>query len=682
MKKTKAALGAVAILTVSVTAGALAATGALTGGEAARSAQQVLEATEDAAAGERPATSYKADETTEVLLDAEVSADDIVKIVKHGDHWHVFTKDGREIITYTDPSKAGSAADLGSTASVVSAGELKSITGNGVVRILKHGDHYHIYTADGREFITYEDPSSLYPGISIGTYTGTHGGHGSLAGGGLWHRVGYGPGVDGGRTGDVGNGASGALPEAPRVEPAPAPGGPKLSFVQVVSLAELAKQPIVKILKHDDHYHAYTADGREFITYEDPSSVFPGIKIGTYTGSHSGGSAGPKPSDPVKPIKQDPNDPRRVVKIEHHEDHWHIHRADGTEEVTYTDPSELYPDIEIVEYDEGKGHGSGPIEDSERFTYDEVEAKLIVPLEYITYGNVTHTTGFDRDSQRFIIPHHDHYHYVSIERIIQLAKDPRDVFHGHTARQVVATLKYLVLHPESRPKGENGWGSDAEIESPGGSDNGGSAGHGDSGSDEADDEGKVVVRIVKEPTCWVLYYSNGETKVVFSDPSASYPGVKIEGSNPGGSTGMTDDQIIEKYSRAYGMTRDEFEEILLELPYAPLSSIVFNDDKTVVIHGKKYDFKMPGAPAAGAGSDEGASNGENAADSERDAEALSPAPASSEAPAPAAPAAPSVEKAAAVQAGSAEAPRDVVEGPLVARAVEQRVGSVELDQLS
>lgn len=682
MKKTKAALGAVAILTVSVTAGTLAATGALTGGEAARSAQQVLEASEGAAAGERPATAYKADETTEVLLDAEVSADDIVKIVKHGDHWHVFTKDGREIITYTDPSKAGSAADLGSTASVVSAGELKSITGNGVVRILKHGDHYHIYTADGREFITYDDPSSLYPGISIGTYTGSHGGHGVFPGGGSWHRTGYSPGGSGGHTGDAGNGGTVVVPGTPRVEPVPAPGGPKLSFVQVVSLAELAKQPIVRILKHDDHYHAYTASGREFITYDDPSAVFPGIKIGKYTGSHAGGNTGSKPSDPVAPIKQDPNDPKRVVKIEHHVDHWHIHRADGTEEVTYDDPSELYPDIEITEYDEDKGRGSVPIEDDERFTYDEVEAELIVPLEYITYGNVTHTTGFDHERQRFIIPHHDHYHYASIDTIIRFAKDDPNMFHGYTARQVVATLKYLVLHPESRPRGKNGWGSDAEIENPNGPGNGGHGGHGGSTDGDADDDDDTVVRIVKEPTCWVLYYGNGETKVVFRDPSDDYPGVTIEDSNSGGSTGMTDDQIIEKYSRAYGMTRDEFEDILLELPYAPLSSIVFNDDKTVIIHGKKYDFKMPGAPAAGAGSDEGASNGEDAADSERDAEALSPAPASSEAPAPAAPAAPSVEKAAAVQAGSAEAPRDVVEGPLVARAVEQRVGSVELDQLS
>ncbi len=34
----------------------------------------------------------------------------------------------------------------------------------------------------------------------------------------------------------------------------------------------LARKPIVKILKHADHYHAYTADGTEYITYDDPRS--------------------------------------------------------------------------------------------------------------------------------------------------------------------------------------------------------------------------------------------------------------------------------------------------------------------------------------------------------------------------------------------------------------------------
>ena len=167
-KKTGAALACV--LAASLAIGAVFAAG-LTERTAADEAPAPSDP-RPAAVPEKPAA-YAVDDTTEVLIDAEVSSDEIVKIVKHGDHWHVFTKDGREIITYTDPTKATSASDLTNTAKVVSADELRRVNGNDVVRILKHGDHYHIYTADGREFITYSDPSSLYPHIGIGTYTGT-----------------------------------------------------------------------------------------------------------------------------------------------------------------------------------------------------------------------------------------------------------------------------------------------------------------------------------------------------------------------------------------------------------------------------------------------------------------------------------------------------------------------------
>ena len=71
-------------------------------------------------------TKYKKDETTEVLIDAEIKKDDIVRSYKHGDHWHVFTKDGKEHITYTDPSKLGNGNSL-SLVSVVSRNKLRSL---------------------------------------------------------------------------------------------------------------------------------------------------------------------------------------------------------------------------------------------------------------------------------------------------------------------------------------------------------------------------------------------------------------------------------------------------------------------------------------------------------------------------------------------------------------------------
>lgn len=472
MKINKVIIGVAMVLTLVLTSSAFALGLAFGGSNEFQSRGSAI-STAGGARVQPKEPKYKQDETTEVLVDAEVANNEIVRVRKHGDHWHVYTKDGREIITYTDPSKAKNTAQLKGAAKVVSTSQLSALASNGVVKILKHGDHYHVYTADGREFITYSDPRSLYPGAAFGTYNGSHG-NGKVTVPSVWSPRPAGPSSPFtpavSSKGNKGAGGSHSRP---------APGG-KLPFVSVVSLQQLAKLPIVKILQHGDHYHAYTKDGQEYITYDNPVKVFPRIKIGQYAGSHSGsGSASkpdkgqnPKPDVETKPKpkpgsgKQDPNDPERVVRIERHGDHWHLHFADGHEGISYTDPSALYPDIKITEYQEEKPKDTSPIEEDERFTYDEVEAKLIVPLKYITYGNVTHATRYDQENQRFVIPHYDHYHYMTLDTIIQFAKGGKDnMFHGYSARQVVATLKYLIMHPEARPKGENGWGSAADIES-------------------------------------------------------------------------------------------------------------------------------------------------------------------------------------------------------------------------
>ena len=478
MAKTKLIVGAGVAAALLVTSSALAVGGAFNNGEGALAGSGETAAAAGKVAPRPQEPKFKLDETTQVLVDGEVASDEIVKVIKHGDHWHVFTKDGREIITYTDPAKAKSAGQLRSTAKVLSAGQLGQVASQGVVKILKHGDHYHIYTADGQEFVTYTNPSGLYPGIAIGTYTGSHGGGKNIVPSYRpWH-----PQVipAGGKTlpWQVPGGIVNPHPDG---KPVPGAG---LSLVQVVSLQQLAKLPIVKILQHADHYHAYTQAGVEYITYENPTKVFPQIKIGQYSGSHGGKgnvsqpNSGEKPSKPEKTqpeTEQQPkpgehsgqnqiDDSERVVKIQRHGDHWHLHFADGHEGISYTDPSELYPDIEITEYEEEKPHDTTEVQEDEKFTYDQVEAKRIVPLEYITYGNVIHATRFDQENQRFVIPHYDHYHYMTLDTIIQFARGGKDnMFHGYSARQVVATLKYLVLHPEARPKGENGWGSAAEV---------------------------------------------------------------------------------------------------------------------------------------------------------------------------------------------------------------------------
>ena len=517
------------------------------------------------AAADAPAKeiTYAADDTTDVLIDAEVDADQIVRVVRHGDHWHVFTRDGREIITYTDPAHAASAHELSNTAKVLSAGELTSMRGTEVVKILRHGDHYHVFTADGREFITYTDPSAAFPGIAIGTYTGSHG-HVQASWGG--HQTGGWAGAAGG------TGATGT------VTPAPVPG---LSFVRVVSLSELGRLPIVRILQHADHFHAYLADGTEYITYDNPAGAFPHIQIGTYTGSHGGAGTAPAPM-PAPAPERNPNDPKRVVKILRHEDHWHLILADGTELVTHTDPSAAYPNIEIGEYDPLAGHDLDELGADELFGYGDVEEGLRVPLDQITYGGVIYTIGFNRATSTFIVPHLDHYHNISVEMLIQAVKLFPESFGNRSARDVVATLKYLVRHPEARPHKE-GWGAGAD---------GGQQDLGEFGEQAGT---RRPLRIVHAPSQgqWIITFEDGSTLVTHTDPAKTYPDVPVLEPGPVVNPDMTDEQIIATWSERYGMSTDEFEDILLELPAAPLNTIEFRSDRTVVIFGTVYPFRMP-----------------------------------------------------------------------------------------
>ncbi|WP_051353662.1 hypothetical protein [Atopobium fossor] len=530
---------------------------------------------------------YAADTTTQVLIDAPaVSSDEIVKIIKHGDHWHVFTKDGREIITYSDPTKAGSVANLKNTARVLEGDSLKRLDPNTVVRLLKHDNHWHIITAGGAEFITYEDPRPYYPNAAVGEYVGNHGDRRNYGGSGNGNGNTYQAGHQTNQGGQGGSSSNqgGSLP-----------GNPGLHTVRVVNLDELRRLPITKILRHDDHWHCYTADNTEYITKDDPTGVFPGIVIGEYHGNHGDHGDHSKPQPPRGPIVQDPNDPKRVIGIEHHENHWHLHHADGTESITYEDPSALYPDIKIEEYDPNHGHKFDPLDQSEKFSYDEVKPKLIVDIKTITYGNLIHANGFDRNRNAFVIPHHDHYHYITLETIIQGCKDSyfASAFGNASARDVVATIKYLIANPEARPKGENGWGSDSSIGKTPSPDAGGNTDNQNGSDDDHEHPAKKATRIIAAAkNIWLVYYEDGTTEEFTYDPSYKWPGIQVEkpqSNKPNGN--MTQEEIIAKWSKIYGMTRDEFEEAYLNLPYIPIEDIQFNMDGTVIVYGKKYQFK-------------------------------------------------------------------------------------------
>lgn len=427
-------------------------------------------------------TKYKKDETTEVLIDApKIKKEDIVKIIKHGDHWHVFTKDGKEHITYVDPEKMGS-DDSMTLVSVVSKNLLKGLN---VSSIKKHGDHWHVYTADGREFLTYEDPSSLFPNISVGTYVGSHGN----------------------------------------------PNNSNNSGVSVIpTVIEKNGDEVVRILRHGDHWHIYTANGMEYVSYSDPSSKYPNVPIGTYVGSHGdsidqnenkkpmvdNGSSTLIDTDlpsgivrvientevlkklDLKEIKKhgdhyhlytknnieyithskeieklfpnieiteyignhgdnpvEPNTwPEGVTRIVDHKDHWHLYNAKGEEiGVVRVNPKSHYPNAEYIVENAGEYENIN-VDDSEIFSYESVTAKYEPELIRYLTENIRAMTGFgdlsreyapvygsnNQKTDIFYWLHGNHYHAITIKQLIQMEKSGE--FGKFTAKDVVAILKY------------------------------------------------------------------------------------------------------------------------------------------------------------------------------------------------------------------------------------------------
>ena len=281
-------------------------------------------------------STIKKDKTTEVLIDSEIKKEDIAKIVKHGDHWHVFTKDGREKITYKDPNKLQNTSNL-EMVSVVGKNRLK---GQNVVAIKKHGDHWHVYLRNGGEYLTYEDPSAMFPHIKVGTYVGSHSDHRK-------HN----------------NKRMDARTIAHEKQ-------------KIKQTIEKNDERVIKILKHGDHYHIYTSKGNEFVSYTDPRSLYPNAEYGQYVGTHanrkqmiekiiredrqkqkqsSKKTLAKQNSDKLikdeKLVKVEDNKKKHnVVKILKHGDHWHIYTKNGEEFITYEDPSSKYPDVAVGTY--------------------------------------------------------------------------------------------------------------------------------------------------------------------------------------------------------------------------------------------------------------------------------------------------------------------------------------------
>lgn len=446
-------------------------------------------------------STIKKDKTTEVLIDSEIKKEDIAKIVKHGDHWHVFTKDGREKITYKDPSKLQNTSNF-EMVSVVGKNRLK---GENVVAIKKHGDHWHVYLRNGGEYLTYEDPSAMFPHIKVGTYVGSHGDHRK-------HN----------------NKRMDARTIAHEKQ-------------KIKQTIEKNDERVIKILKHGDHYHIYTSKGNEFVSYTDPRSLYPNAEYGQYVGTHanrkqmiekiiredrqkqkqsSNKTHAKQNSDKLiqddKLVKVEDNKKKHnIVKILKHGDHWHIYTKDGEEFITYEDPSSKYPDVAVGTYigshtqenkqqpqqpekhnkpQENQGenptdkpHNNLPDQKEEQPTEKTREQKI----QELKITKVLGKDGTVNEINRYdivkILKHEDHYHiYDSNGNEAITYTNPQDLYPN------AYFGNYEGSHNNSQPNNEFKWPEN-------------------------------ITKIIDHKDHWHLYRGDEEVAVVRVNPKDHYP---------------------------------------------------------------------------------------------------------------------------------------------------------------
>lgn len=406
-------------------------------------------------------TTYQKDKTTKVLVDSDsFKKSDIVKIIKHGDHWHVFTADGKEHITYTDPNKMSDSTSL-ELVNVVTLAQLKN---KKVVAIKIHGNHWHVFTADGNEYLTYQNPSSMFPHIKVTKYTGHHGSRGTAS----------------------------------------------------ITKA-LAKDRVVKILQHGDHFHIYTASGKEFISYSDPRGMYPHAVFGQYVGTH-GQHATQKVTSKqqlhlVSVLGKKVADKNRIVKILQHGDHYHIYDAEGNESITYSDPRALYPNAVFGQY-----VGTHA---------DHQQAQNIEQLQFV---NVLGQKTVDKNRIVKILQHGDHYHVYDAEGNESITySDPRALYPDAVFGQYVGT--HADQHFEN-----NEHSTHIENNEP--------STHIEDKHDDNKDaianlkivpvlgqKGKIdrydIIKILQHEDHYHIYDSQGNEGITYTNPRALYPNAKF-----------------------------------------------------------------------------------------------------------------------------------------------------------
>ena len=103
---------------------------------------------------------------TQILGKEKVDRYDIVKILKHGDHYHIYDSKGNEGVTHVNPQDLYPKANFGQYEG--SHGDENKNKDEfkwpqGVTKIVSHGDHWHLYKGDEEIGVVTENPKSHYP---------------------------------------------------------------------------------------------------------------------------------------------------------------------------------------------------------------------------------------------------------------------------------------------------------------------------------------------------------------------------------------------------------------------------------------------------------------------------------------------------------------------------------------
>lgn len=464
-------------------------------------------------------TKYQLDETTEVLIDKIFKKEDIKKIVKHGDHWHIWTKDNVEHITYTNPDEMEDEAEI-EAVNVVSADSL-SEKSDEVVKILQHGDHYHIYTSSGKEYISYENPKANYPKAYFGQYEGEHGKNDN-------------PSSKKHEKPVLAVPKSGSLRE--KIE--------KLEVITVFGQEKVDRYDVVKVLKHGDHYHIYDRKGREGILYVNPENLYPTAEFGEYIGEH-----GKK----EKALKTKEEDKNKVIKILQHGDHYHIYTLGGEEYISYENPRERFPDAEFGQYEGSHGEikkeekkekkketdkkaeknkkkrnlkkkkkTEKKEKDESKKESEEKDASLQQAIEELNIVNLLGKPLVDRFDIVKILQHGDHYHiYDSKGNEGILYVNPEKLYPNATFGQ------YEGSHGDKKEEGLKKNGEKEKTEGKEQAEKDGmkkGEGGGQSTPKEKEkSDGSRVVQILVHGDHYHIYTEDGREYITYSDPRSLYP---------------------------------------------------------------------------------------------------------------------------------------------------------------